>query len=206
MKVVRIVKSWQRPHLLRQTPGQSGVWGECRFTLDPVETCDYVLALKYNHPTLRAAVAHHFAVATGGDAAGLAPTQAATLDKGHGRLEIRRCWASGDPEVHAGGREGHGMAVKFDLDLFMTGHDLWVTTATVPMIAHYDMLHDKATRTVSSLLMLWDGEQVVDASAGYANNEALVAQLLGDQGQEQFELHPGPSRVGIFFGQVPQFQ
>jgi Putative exonuclease SbcCD, C subunit len=72
-----------------------------------------------------------------------------------------------------------GLAVKFDLDLFMTGHDLWVTTATVPMIAHYDMLHDKTTRTVSALLMLWDGEQLVDASAGYADNEALEAQLLG---------------------------
>jgi len=72
-----------------------------------------------------------------------------------------------------------GLAVKFDLDLFMTGHDLWVTTATVPMIAHYDMLHDKTTRTVSSLLMLWDGEQVVDASAGYSDNDTLVAQLLG---------------------------
>jgi hypothetical protein len=72
-----------------------------------------------------------------------------------------------------------GLAVKFDLDLFMTGHDLWVTTATVPMIAHYDMLHDKTTRTVSSLLMLWDGEQLVDASAGYADNDTLVAELLG---------------------------
>jgi len=84
-----------------------------------------------------------------------------------------------------------GLAVKFDLDLFMTGHDLWVTTATVPMIAHYDMLHDKTTRTVSSLLMLWDGEQLVDASAAllargttpgtpeYADNDALIAQLLG---------------------------
>ena len=72
-----------------------------------------------------------------------------------------------------------GLAVKFDLDLFMTGHDLWVTTATVPMIAHYDMLHDKTTRTVSALLMLWDGEQLVDASAGYADNDALVSQLLG---------------------------
>jgi hypothetical protein len=72
-----------------------------------------------------------------------------------------------------------GLAVKFDLDLFMTGHDLWVTTATVPMIAHYDMLHDKTTRTVSSLLMLWDGEQLVDTSAGYADNDTLVAQLLG---------------------------
>jgi Putative exonuclease SbcCD, C subunit len=72
-----------------------------------------------------------------------------------------------------------GLAVKFDLDLFMTGHDLWVTAATVPMIAHYDMLHDKTTRAVSAMLMLWDGEQVIDASAGYADNESLVAQLLG---------------------------
>ena len=72
-----------------------------------------------------------------------------------------------------------GLAVKFDLDLFMTGHDLWVTTATVPMIAHYDMYHDKTTRTVSSLLMLWDGAQLIDAGAGYADNEALVTELLG---------------------------
>jgi hypothetical protein len=72
-----------------------------------------------------------------------------------------------------------GLAVKFDLDLFMTGHDLWVTTATVPMIAHYDLLHDKTTRTVSSILILWDGEQVIDASAGYADNEVLVTKLLG---------------------------
>jgi hypothetical protein len=57
--------------------------------------------------------------------------------------------------------------------------DLWVTTATVPMIAHYDMYHDKTTRTVSSLLMLWDGQQLIDTSAGYADNDALVAQLLG---------------------------
>jgi hypothetical protein len=72
-----------------------------------------------------------------------------------------------------------GLAVKFDLDLFMTGHDLWVTTAAVPMIAHYDMYHDKTTRTVSSLLMLWDGEQLIDAAAGYADNDALVTKLLG---------------------------
>jgi hypothetical protein len=72
-----------------------------------------------------------------------------------------------------------GLAVKFDLDLFMTGHDLWVTTATVPMIAHYDMYHDKATRTVSALLMLWDGAQLIDASANFADNDALITELLG---------------------------
>jgi uncharacterized protein (TIGR02680 family) len=72
-----------------------------------------------------------------------------------------------------------GLAVKFDLDLFMTGHDLWVTTSTVPMIAHYDMYHDKTTRTTSSLLILWDGDQLVDAAAGYSDNDALVTELLG---------------------------
>ena len=52
-----------------------------------------------------------------------------------------------------------GLAVKFDLDLSMTGHDLWVTTATVPMIAHYDLFHGKVIRTTSAML-LWDGRQL----------------------------------------------
>ena len=72
-----------------------------------------------------------------------------------------------------------GLTVKFDLDLFMTGHDLWVRYPTVPLIAHYDMRHDKATHAVSTLLVLWDGEQLIDADAGYAGNEDLAAELLG---------------------------
>jgi hypothetical protein len=72
-----------------------------------------------------------------------------------------------------------GLAVKFDLDLFMTGHDLWVRYDTVPMIAHYDLYHDKISHAVSSLLILWDGTQLVDAAAGYADNDDLVCQLLG---------------------------
>jgi predicted transposase YbfD/YdcC len=60
---------------------------------------DYVLALKDNQPTLHDLVAHHVAVVTGGDAAGLTPATHATVGKGHGRLEVRRCWATDDPEV-----------------------------------------------------------------------------------------------------------
>jgi hypothetical protein len=41
------------------------------------------------------------------------------------------------------------------------------------------MYHDKATRTVSALLMLWDGAQLIDAAAGFADNDALVTELLG---------------------------
>jgi uncharacterized protein (TIGR02680 family) len=72
-----------------------------------------------------------------------------------------------------------GLTVRFDLDLFMTGHDLWVTYPTVPAIAHYDMQHDKAAHALSTFLALWDGEQLIDAEAGYAGNEDLAAALLG---------------------------
>ncbi|MFG1879202.1 SbcC/MukB-like Walker B domain-containing protein [Sphaerisporangium sp. NPDC049003] len=72
-----------------------------------------------------------------------------------------------------------GLTVQFGLDLFMTGHDLWCTYSTVPMIAHYDLLHDSELRTVSTILALWDGAQVFDADAGYAGNDELVKELLG---------------------------
>jgi hypothetical protein len=72
-----------------------------------------------------------------------------------------------------------GLTVKFDLDLFMTGHDLWVNYPTVPLIAHYDIQHDKASHALSTLLVLWDGVQLIDAGAGYAGNEDLSAELLG---------------------------
>lgn len=47
MTLVRIVKSWTSPDLLRQTPGGKGVWGHCTFTLDPVPRCDYLIALNH---------------------------------------------------------------------------------------------------------------------------------------------------------------
>jgi hypothetical protein len=45
MTLVRIVKNWERPDILRQTPGGGGVWDDVRFTLDPVEACDYLVVL-----------------------------------------------------------------------------------------------------------------------------------------------------------------
>ncbi|WP_435108405.1 SbcC/MukB-like Walker B domain-containing protein [Nocardiopsis synnemataformans] len=72
-----------------------------------------------------------------------------------------------------------GLTVTFDLDMFMTGHDLWVHYDTVPMAAHYDMHHDKGAHTVSAMLMLWDGAQTIDADAGFSGNEELAARLLG---------------------------
>ena len=58
---------------------------------------DYVLALKENHPQLHGDVQAMFAQARRTDFAELAHDFHETIHKGHGRLEIRRCWAVSDP-------------------------------------------------------------------------------------------------------------
>jgi hypothetical protein len=45
MTLVRIVKDWDWPDLLRQTPEQKGIWNNIQFTLEPVEECDYLVFL-----------------------------------------------------------------------------------------------------------------------------------------------------------------
>ena len=62
---------------------------------------DYVLALKENQPTLHEAVAFHFAQVRASGGADLTHTRHSTIEKGHGRIEVRRCWATDNPEVVA---------------------------------------------------------------------------------------------------------
>lgn len=45
MTLVRILKDWDWPDLLRQTPRSKGEWDGIQFTLDPVEECDYLIML-----------------------------------------------------------------------------------------------------------------------------------------------------------------
>ena len=45
MRQIRIVKNWQWPDLMQQTPGYTGMWGEVQFTEKPVEKCDYLIIL-----------------------------------------------------------------------------------------------------------------------------------------------------------------
>ncbi|MFF3125905.1 TIGR02680 family protein [Streptomyces sp. NPDC057908] len=70
------------------------------------------------------------------------------------------------------------LTAKFDLDLFMTGYDLWITYPEVPQISHYDMKHDEASHTVSAMLLVWDGEQILD-DIEYPGSDDLAAELLG---------------------------
>lgn len=61
--------------------------------------------------------------------------------------------ANGKPELLA-------LSVDFDLDLFMTGYDLWATYPTVPAVAHYDLMHVEQEHTVSAMLLLWNGHEL----------------------------------------------
>jgi hypothetical protein len=42
---VRIVKNWDWPDLMRQTPNQKGIWDGIEFTIEPIETCDFLVVL-----------------------------------------------------------------------------------------------------------------------------------------------------------------
>ena len=54
------------------------------------------------------------------------------------------------------------LAAAFDLDWFLTGHNLWVTEPFLPAVMHYDLAHDEATRAVSAWPILWNGHETVD--------------------------------------------
>ncbi|MDJ0345971.1 TIGR02680 family protein [Streptomyces sp. H10-C2] len=58
------------------------------------------------------------------------------------------------------------LAAQFDLDLFMTGYDLWAAHHSVTAAAHYDLAHSPSAHTVSALLLVWDGSQLLADDAG----------------------------------------
>lgn len=45
--LVRIIKNWTSPDLLRQTPGNSGVWRGTQFSCDPLSECDAAVVLNF---------------------------------------------------------------------------------------------------------------------------------------------------------------
>jgi hypothetical protein len=68
------------------------------------------------------------------------------------------------------------LAVQFDLDLFMTGYDLWAVHAAVPGCAHYDLSHAPSEHLVSAMLLVWDGRENI------ADLDGSLAAALGSPG------------------------
>ncbi|MGW1162684.1 TIGR02680 family protein [Streptomyces sp. NPDC002519] len=80
------------------------------------------------------------------------------------------------------------LAAQFDLDLFMTGYDLWAAHASVPAAAHYDLAHSAIDHTVSALLLLWDGEKLL------ADDIGRLTVALGSPGTRRV---PGPKEATV---------
>lgn len=68
------------------------------------------------------------------------------------------------------------LAAQFDLDLFMTGYDLWATSASIRAASHYDLAHSPVQHTVSALLLVWDGTELI------ADETGSLASRLGSPG------------------------
>ena len=62
---------------------------------------DFVLALKNNHGTLRKGVERTFESVLEGSLPQIQPHFYETVEKGHGRIEVRRHWMIDDPEIIA---------------------------------------------------------------------------------------------------------
>ncbi|MEJ3745483.1 TIGR02680 family protein [Actinomycetes bacterium KLBMP 9797] len=83
------------------------------------------------------------------------------------------------------------LAKQFDLDLFMTGYDLWAAHPAVSGAAHYDLSHSAVEHTVSTVLLVWDG------AANVADFDGSLARALGS---------PETRRVPVAVDEmVPQF-
>lgn len=47
-----------------------------------------------------------------------------------------------------------------------SGYDLWAAHSSVPAAAHYDLAHSPVKHTVSALLLVWDGSELLVDDAG----------------------------------------
>lgn len=82
------------------------------------------------------------------------------------------------------------LAAQFDLDLFMTGYDLWAAHASVSAAAHYDLAHTAVDHTVSALLLVWDGDRLL------ADDTGDLTAALGSPGTRRVPT-PTPEEAAV---------
>ena len=56
-----------------------------------------------------------------------------------------------------------GLLVRFDLDILLTGHELWAAYEQVPALMVYDLLRHPPLEGVSALAARWDGTAMAEA-------------------------------------------
>lgn len=100
-----------------------------------------------------------------------------------------------------GRRELLGLTAQFDLDLFMTGYDLWATYDTVPACAHYDLSHSATEHMVSALLFVWSSRTAATISQrpwarqGHAGGQDTVSRHCSTRRRTTMTVDPAWDRL-----------
>ncbi len=130
------------------------------------QDADYVLALKDNQGTLASAVRDSFALARATGFADLAATDHAawrTVDKSHGRFEIRQYWTISDPAILA----------------YLNPTGAWVGLRSIGMVESERRVGDKVSV---------EARYYLSSQAGVATAAAFAEAVRGHWGIEN-ELH-----------------
>lgn len=64
-----------------------------------------------------------------------------------------------------------GLLRQFDLDVMLTGHELWATYAEVPAVMVYDLLRRPPMEGVSAFAARWDGTRLTELPEGDAGEQ-----------------------------------
>ncbi|MEO5679004.1 MAG: TIGR02680 family protein [Acidimicrobiales bacterium] len=96
-------------------------------------------------------------------AAAAATYGSATIVGGPRLIALDEAFAGIDEEMRA---RLSRLLVDFDLDVVLTGHELWGTWRDVPAVAVYDLLRRPPAEGVSTVRLVWHGDGLAQAAAG----------------------------------------
>jgi predicted transposase YbfD/YdcC len=150
------------------------------------QQADYLFALKSNHPLLHQEVVEWFAWAQGRQFRDVAHSFHQTLDKGHGRVEVRRCWAISDP-------------LAFEA---LAYYDGWAALGSIAMIQRQRYLPDRTqSETVYYLSSLpADAQRLLETSRAHwsvENTFHWTLDVLFHEDDSRIRLENAPENFAV---------
>ena len=147
---------------------------------------DYVLALKENHPLLYQEVRSLFQATSPLAQQAYAPDYARTVEKDHGRLEIRDCWTLSDPQGFP----------------FLPDAAAWTKLHTLAMLRRERQFPDHTTVETAFYLSSLPGSasRVLDATRahwGIENSLHWVLDVAFREDDQRYRTNNGPQNGAI---------
>ncbi len=128
------------------------------------QQADYLLAVKDNQANLHEDIELFFSLAHENDFQKVDSTYARTVNKGHGRLEIRECWAiSGEDSLQ-----------------ILRNHSQWVGLQSIAMVTGQRQVADKTTTETRYYIssMANDAQQILHAARSHWGVENSLHWVL----------------------------